>query len=296
MSDSKNSFGAEKIFWDLSDLYESTDSEKLENDKKEVKQLADDFAVKYRTRIKALTPKEFSAALQELEKIYDTVGRMNSFAYLIWSTNTEESRYGKLVSELTELSSQIQQKLVFFDVEWLEIDEEEAIHRINDESLSHYRHYLEASRRFKPYILEEKQEQVISAKSVTSREAWVRFFDETMGAARFALDGETLTEQEVLSKLHDSDRELRKRAAESLTNTFKTMSRSLTYIFNTILADKNINDTLRKYPSWISSRNLSNEIDDETVDTLIQSVTDQYKLVQRFYKLKKKITGLRCIV
>lgn len=291
MTESKNSYGAGNIYWDLNDLYGSIDSKKLADDKQKVNKLSEDFAAKYRTRIKVLTPAEFASALKELEAIYDLIGRMNSFAYLIWSTNTAESQYGKLVSELTELSSEIQQKLVFFDVEWLAIDEEEASHMIQDEALARYRHYLEASRRFKPYILDEKQEQIMSAKSVTSREAWVRFFDETMGAARFELDGETLTEQEVLSKLHESDRELRKRAADSLTVTFKNMSRTLTYIFNTILADKSTNDKLRRYPSWVSSRNLSNEIDDETVETLVHSVTDKYDLVQRFYKLKRDLLG-----
>ncbi len=291
MTEKKNTYGAGDIYWDLSDLYDSINSKELKGDKQRVVQLAEEFATKYRTRVEVLTPAEFSTALEELETIYDIIGRMNSYAYLIWSTNTADSNYGKLVAELTELSSEVQQKLVFFDVEWLAIDEEEAAHMIQDNALLHYRHYLETSRRFKPYILEEKQEQIMTAKSVTSREAWVRFFDETMGAARFDLDGETLTEQEVLSKLHESDRDLRKRAAESLTTTFKNMSRPLTYIFNTILADKSTNDKLRGYPSWISSRNLSNEIDDETVETLVNSVTGQYDVVQRFYKLKCDLLG-----
>ena len=70
----------------------------------------------------------------------------------------------------------------------------------------------------------------MSAKSVTGRTAWNRYFDETLGAARFELDGKTVTEQEVLSKLHDPDRELRKRAHQSLTKTFGELSRSLTLV------------------------------------------------------------------
>lgn len=291
MTESKPSYGAEKIFWDLSDLYESIDSDKLKNDKKKVLSLADSFAEEYRTRVSTLSVGDFSKALEKLEQIYDLLFRMGSFAHLIWSTNTGDSAYGKLISDITELSSTVSQKLVFFEVEWLKIDEEKAQTLINADKLARYKHYLETSRRFKPYTLEEEQEQIMTAKSVTSREAWTRFFDETLGAARFDFDGEQLSEQELLSKLHESDRDVRQRAAKVITDKFKEMSHPLTYIFNTILADKQINDKIRKFPSWISSRNLSNEIKDETVETLVQSVTDKYSLVQRYYKLKRKILG-----
>jgi oligoendopeptidase F len=35
--------------------------------------------------------------------------------------------------------------------------------------------------------------------------------------------------------------------------------RTRTFVFNTILLDKSIDDRLRGYPTWISSRNLANE-------------------------------------
>jgi oligoendopeptidase F len=85
---------------------------------------------------------------------------------------------------------------------------------------------------------------------------------------------------------------MRKRAHQSLTSTFRDHSRTLTYVFNTILSDKHTNDKLRGYDSWISSRNLANEIDQTTVDSLITSVTGKYDLVQRYYKLKRNLLGV----
>ena len=176
-------------------------------------------------------------------------------------------------------------------MEWLKIGEEQASLLIDDPALAHYRHYLETSRRYKEHILSEKEEQVLSAKKVTGRSAWNRFFEETLGATRFELEGEELTEQEMLSKLHESDRELRKKAHAGLTDKFRELSRTLTFIFNTLLADKHTDDKLRNYDSWISSRNLANEIDDDTVQTLVESVTSSYGLVQRFYHLKRDLLG-----
>lgn len=288
---SKEKTGAENIHWDLSDLYDSVKDPNLQKDKKEAGELADDFARKYKNKVSGLEEEEMKHALQEYEGLLDLIGKIGSFAHLIWSTDTNNAEYGKLMQEANELSSEIHQKLVFFDVEWLSVDEDRAREFIESKTLVHYKHYLETSRRYKDHILSEKEEQVLSAKSVTGRSAWNRYFDETMGAARFELDGEELTQQEVLSKLHEPDRDLRKRAHASLTDTFRELNRSLTFIFNTILADKNTDDKLRGYSSWISSRNLANEIKDETVEVLINAVTNRYNLVQRFYELKRSLLG-----
>lgn len=283
--------GAENILWDLSDLYDSPDSAELKEDKERVRKLAENFAKKYKGRVAELNASEHSEALKEYEKIVQIAGKIGSYAQLIWSTNTEDSKLGKLLQDARELGSEISQKLVFFSVEWLKVEEEVANQLIESEELERWKHYLTTSRLYKKHTLGEEAEKVMSAKSVTSRSAWNRYFDETLGAARFELDGESLTEQQVLSKLHSPDRDLRRKAHASLTSTFKDHSRSLTFIFNTILSDKHTNDKLRGYDSWITSRNLANEIDQSTVDSLINAVTGKYDLVQRYYGLKKELLG-----
>ena len=293
MSNSKNETltGAEEITWDLSDLYASIDDPELEKDKEKVRNLAKDFSDKYKGRVSDLTAEEHAESLNEYEEIAQLAGKIGSYAQLKWSTNTEDPALGKLLQEARELGSEISQTLVFYSVEWLKVGDEEANKLIENPVLGKWKHYLETSRLYKPHTLSEEAEQVMSAKSVTSRSAWNRYFDETLGAARFDLDGDSLTEQQVLSKLHSPDRDLRKRAHQSLTTTFKDHSRTLTFVFNTILSDKQTNDKLRGYDSWISSRNLANEIDQSTVDSLINSVTGKYDLVQRYYRLKKELLG-----
>lgn len=283
--------GAENIQWDLSDLYKSPDDPALESDRKKVLKKADKFNAAYRGKIADLNASEFAEMLRDYEEMIQKLGKIGSYSHLIWSTNTEDPELGKLLQQANELGSEVSQKLVFSDVEWLKVDDEKANKLIHSDELKKWRHYLEVSRMYKEHTLSEEAEQVMSAKSVTGRAAWNRYFDETLGAARFELDGEELTEQQVLSKLHNPDRELRKRAHSSLTETFRGHSRSLTFIFNTILADKYTNDKLRNYDSWITSRNLSNQTNTETVNALVNSVTGNYALVQRYYKLKCKLLG-----
>lgn len=286
-----NLTGAEQIQWNLSDLYISIDDEQLTADQQKLKDLARQFAEKYRGEVASLNAADFKEALKTYEKILDLAGKLGSYAQLIWSTNTNKPEYGKLMQHIQELSSQIHQELVFFDVEWLQTDDAKAQRFIENDALSHYKHYLETSRRYKEHVLSEAEEKILSAKSVTGRAAWNRFFNETLSAARFDIDGEKLTEQQALSQLHKSSRNTRKKAHGALTETFRKMSRTTTYIFNTILADKQTDDRLRHYKSWISSRNLANEIDDETVDTLVNAVVENYGLVHRFYRLKKRLLG-----
>lgn len=283
--------GGEQVKWDLSDLYQSPDDPALKEDRESVLDEAEMFAERYKGKVSSLTKEEFLTSLREYEQILQKAGKIGSYAHLIWSTHTEDPRMGKLLQEANELGSEIRQRLVFYDVEWLSLEEDRAGNWIRSDILKPYRHYLETSRYYKPHILEEKQEQILTAKTVTGRSAWNRYFDETMGAARFDLDGKELTEQQVLSKLHNSDRGLRKRAHQSLTRKFKDLSRTLTFIFNTLLADKHTNDKLRGYKSWISSRNLANQTDSDTVDALVQTVTGRYPLVQRYYHLKRKLLG-----
>jgi oligoendopeptidase F len=291
MSEKKYKNGSENVFWDLSDLYKGTDDPAIESDKKRLLSLTDAFAGKYRGNIASLDAHGLAALLREYESISDTLGKLGSFVYLQWSTNTENPEYGKLLQSVTEFSSELSQKLVFFDVEWLAVDDDYAEALEASAELRIWKHFLESSRRYRNHILSEKEEQILTAKSVTGSKAWVRYFDETLGAARFELDGQQYTEQEVLSKLHEPDRALRVRAADSLTVGFHQHKRTLTYVFNTLLADKATNDGLRRYPSWISARNLSNQITDDAVDTLVNSVVDHYPVVQRYYMLKRELLG-----
>ncbi len=284
--------GAEEVCWDLSDLYKNPNDPAIEADRKKVLELAASFEASYRKRVTELSPAEFAEALDRYSEIVEIMSRLSSFAYLNWTINTEDPALGKAVQETTEHSSELSQKIIFFTIEWLDLDEDSARKLIHSKELSFYSHYLETSRLDKPHMLEEKEEKILSAKSVTGARAWVRFFDETLGASRFQFNGEELTESQILSKMSDPDRDVRREASMVFTEGLVRMKHPLTYVFNTLLADKHTNDRLRKYPHWLKPRNLANEISDESVQALVDAVTGQYLLVHRFYRLKKQLLGV----
>lgn len=282
--------GAEEVKWDLTDLY--SDHESLEREIAEVDSEANEFARIYRGKVDSLNAEELADSLSLFEKLQDRMGRAFTYVFLNWCTNTDDSERGALMQKIREQGTLIGQKVLFYEIELIQLEDNKAAKLLSSRELDSFRHFLEILRLRKKHILSEPEEKILAEKSVTGPEAWNRFFDETLGRARFSFRGKELTEQEILAKLYDAERNVRKDAADSFTEGLRKQIKSLTFVFNTILAEKASDDRLRSYDHWLASRNLSNEISDEAVDALISSVTDRYDLVARFYRLKKRILGL----
>ncbi len=288
----ENQTGAEDVLWDLSDLYAGVDDPQIEKDIQLTDAQTDKFASELRGKIATLDPEEFYEAVAEYEAIIENATKLGAYAHLIWTTDAANPRYGALLQRLTEWAAQLKQKLVFFELEWINAPEEFAKQMLEHPVLAHYQHWLETARRYQPHRLSEPEEKILAEKSVTGSSAWGRFFSELMGNTRYPFEGEDLTQSAILAKLYEPDRDVRKRASEAFTEVLREKLPILTFIFNTLAADKASDDRLRNYPTWISSRNLDNEVDDQVVDTLINAVTSRYDIVARYYRLKRKLLGV----
>ena len=226
-----------------------------------------------------------------METIYDLRGRLGAFAFLNFSTDTAQPEYQAAVARVEELESRLSQQLVFFELEWNALEDEQAKAILDDPAIADYRYYLEAERRYRPYNLSEAEEQISIEKSVTGSSAWTRFFTQLTSAFRFDWLGEQVNMTFVLNKLRDADRDTREMAWRKLTDKLHEKQMELTFIFNTLALDKANSDRRRGYASWVSSRNLSNKASDEVVEALVQTVTGNYDLVARHYHLKRALLG-----
>jgi oligoendopeptidase F len=282
--------GAERARWNLKDLYPSQAA--LEQDMASASSAAGVFRERYYGKVGTLDASQLARSLEELEAIIDRLGRAYTYAYLHWVTDTNDQSRGALLQKVKEEYTATSQELIFFDLEWARTDEARAKALLEQEPLQAYRHYLELLLRRKDYMLSEAEEKILADLDISGRSSWNRYFDESLSALRFDFDGKSVSEQEVLSKLHEKDRAVRRMAATSLSDGLKSEIRTLTFISNTLLADKNIKDRVRGYPHWLASRNLDNEVPDATVEALIEAVTSRYDLAERFYGLKRKLLGL----
>ncbi len=288
----ENKTGAEDVVWDLTVFYQEENDPAIQRDMDALAAEVDQFTQAYRGRVAQLDNEEMCEALQTLESIFDKGGRIGGFASLAFSTDTANPKLGALIQKATEFDAQVNQKMVFFELEWNQVEDEQAQALIADPLLEKYRHYLQAERRYKPYQLSEAEEQLLSEKSVTGRSAWTRFFTQLTSAMRVDYDGEKLSLTQVLTKLHDADRDVRRKANASITAGLRDKSMELTYIFNVLTADKASDDKRREYPSWVSARNLSNKAPDDVVNALVEAVTSNYDIVAEHYNLKRILLGV----
>lgn len=282
--------GTTGVIWQLADLYQGVDDPKVTTDlawcEDEAKAVKEQFA----DRVAELGPDELGALVLRLEKLETMLVRVATFAFLNFTTQIQNAQAGAFLQKIKEAGSRVSRETVFFELEWSKADESKAESLLGSAAISHYRHHLASMRRYAPHLLSMAEETLLIEKAPVGRSSWTNLFEKVMGNLKF---GERQrTEEEVLTDLYSPNRDVRAVAAGELTAGLTSQLHVLTHIFNTLLADKMIDDRLRSYPCWVSSMNLYNELADHTVEVLVDAVTSRYDIVQRYYCLKKEILGL----
>jgi oligoendopeptidase F len=284
----------ESVAWDLEPLVDGEGEAGADRLLAEAGQRATAFAQQHAGKVADLDGPGLAAAVQELGDLSELVGRAGSYAYLRFAVDTADPANGALLQRVQELGTAIETKLLFFELEWAALPDERADELLGAESLDQARHHLRNARRYRPHLLTEAEEKVMAEKSVTGSAAWSRLFSEVTTAVRVQLDGadEPVALDVALANLMSPDRELRAHVARQVSIALEPTLRIRGYILNTLMADKATDDRLRAYPSWISSRNLSNEASDESVQALVDAVRESYEIPRRWYRLKARLLGV----
>lgn len=285
------SIKTEDIIWKLADLYQSTDDPNIEEDLKNLRFMADEFSKKYRGSMAGIDPKSLYEAVCAIEDIAQLLGKIESFAFLNYSTQSQDAKAGAFLQKVYEVESEIKKEILFFDLEWANLEDRTAEDLLQSHEVERYRHYLMTIRRYKPHQLSEVEEKLLAQKEPTGINSWVRLFDTILSQKGFGK--RKRTEEEVLADLYSPNREKRRKASDDLTSGLSEYLHILTHIFNTILSESMIMDRLRVYPQWISSRNLSNEVDEKMVCALKDAVKSRYDIPIRYYRLKKRLLGYK---
>lgn len=284
--------------WNLDDLYESQTSDAFQKDLKWTQSAAVDFESRWKNKLQNATQSSgengLGAAIREYEQIEEVMGRIASYAGLLYFSNTLDMEsakfYGDMQAHITDASAH----LIFFTLELNRIDENDIACAIqNDDLTAHYKSWILDLRKDKPHQLEENVEQLFHEKSITGHGAWNRLFDETMADLRFEVDGEKMPLEPTLNLLQEADPAIREKAAKALVDTFSNNLRIFTLITNTLAKDKEISDRWRGFEDIADSRHLANRVEREVVDALMTSVKNAYpRLSHRYYKLKAKWLGV----
>jgi oligoendopeptidase F len=283
--------------WDLSDLYSGLDSPEIASDLARSDAQCRAFEERYKGKLAALASrpdggKALAAAVRELESIDDLIGRIASFASLIYSGNTADPIRAKFFGDVQERITTSSSHLLFFSLELNKIEDVVVERAMADPALGHYRPWIEDIRKEKPHQLEDRIEQLFHEKSVTGQGAWNRLFDDTVAGLRFKIGARTLPIEPALNLLQDRNPATRKAAAEALGRTFAQHLRTFTLITNTLAKDKEISDRWRGFADIADARHLANRVEREVVEALVAAVRAAYpRLSHRYYALKARWFG-----
>ena len=280
--------------WDLEPLVDGAGPDGVLALLDEAKERAGAFAAAHRGKVAELDAAALAAAMHELEELGDAVGRAASYASLAFSVETQNPERGALLQQVQERGAAIETELLFFDLEWNQLEDEPAEALLASDELAFCRHHLRTLRRYRPHQLSEPEEKILTETAVTGRSAFARLFTEQISAVTVEVpDAEEPVElMTALSRLQSPDREVRRVTAERVTEALEPGLRTRAFISNTLLADKSTKDRLRSYEHWLASRNLANEASDESVQALIEAVVGRYEIARRWYRLKARILGL----
>ncbi len=283
-----------EVTWDLSHLLDGGDEAAVADLLDDADRRATALSAE-RGRISGYGADELVRFMTGMAELHDALGRAGAYASLRFATDMTDSARSALLQRVQERATAIHTRLLFFDLEWAALDDAAVADLLADERLDVCRHHLESERRYRQHLLSEPEERILTEKAATGRSAWSRLFSELTSTLQVVLDGEPATLEAGLSRLQSHDPVVRREAAAAVTASLAPGLSTRAFVFNTLLHDKAVDDRLRGYPSWLSSRNLSNEASDESVQALVEAVRSRFDIPHRWYALKAQVLGVERI-
>ncbi len=280
--------------WDLSPLLDGVEAGGVDSLLSRADASAAAFRELHQGRVAQLTAAGLAGAMRALAEIHELIHRVSIYAELRMAADTADAASGALFQRVNERTTALETQLQFFDLEWTQI-EDAAAERLLTEAgagLEQSAYHLRTIRNKRPYLLSAPEERILSETRMAGQQAWTRLFLEEEAALEVELEGDRVSFTVAYNQWSDPDRERRIAAVDAAIVAMAPEGRTRAYIYNTLLNDRAIEDRLRGYPSWLSSRNLENQIEDSSVAALVEAVQTRNDIPHRWYAIKARLLGL----
>ena len=273
--------------WDLTDLYDGIADGAIAADIAACRQEAEQLEAAWQGRLADADGAALAGLIADYERILEMLGKAQSHAQLLFAASTTDSQIARHHQSIREASADIGARLLFIELELAALDDAHVTQLLDTPALAVWQPWLRRVRAWAPHQLAPDMERMLAERAPSGRGAWVRLFDETAAALRFPFGGADVTEAEILNALSSPNGDERRAAGESLSTTLKDNERLLSLVLNTIAKDKEVEDRWRGFARPVDSRNLDNDVDDDTVDALFGAVDSRNAdLAHRYYRLK----------
>ncbi len=282
--------------WDTTPLYAGPQAPELSRDFQTGEAAARLFRETWLGRIVELDAAALLTALTAYEALHEQLSKPQLYAHLLFAANSEHDPHKQLSQQAMEFGNRVTREILFFELELMQIADDRFAALLDDPGLANYRHFLAGVRKFRPYALPEREEQLLKQKNLTGSEAFARLFEELSASLRFpfTMDGEEreMTGEELLALLHHPDGAVRERAFATFLDGHAGHAIVLSTIFNTVALDHGQELELRGYRHPMEPTNIGNELPDQVVENLMAVSETNYPLARDYFRLKARLLGL----
>lgn len=283
-----------KLNWNLDELEGD-----FEKERKDILDHVENFSKKWKNRGDYLeNPGILKSALDEYGEVSSKISGKEY--YYFWLKNKLDQNNSEIKARFLDtenFSKNIENEISFFVLNISKIPIEKQNEFLSYEGLEEYRNFIRRIFETAKYKLSEKEEKIMNLKSTGSYSMWKNMLSSFLSNEEVEVLDEneevsTKNFSELFGLICSKNKKVRDSAAKELNKIFEKHLDSAEAEINAVLLDKKINDELRYYERPDKSRHVSDDIESETVDSLIESVSEKFHLSKKFYELKSKLLGL----
>ncbi|MEK0345925.1 MAG: M3 family oligoendopeptidase [Nitrosopumilus sp.] len=283
--------------WDLSELVKNPKSQAFQNQIKELENQAKRFEkIKLKLDPK-MASKKFKNILKEIEEISGKMSKIGGYASLSYSSDTQSDEATSLMTKMSKLGSEISNRILFFDLWWkTQIDEKNAKRLIKDSG--ELTEYLTHKRLFAKYSLSEPEERIINTLDVTGISALVKLYDKITNSYEYKMKignkTKKMTREEITNYVRNTSPKIREAAYKTILTKYTENKGVIGEIYqNIVLNWRDEGIEIRGYDSPISMRNIGNNIDDKTIESLLAVCRKNSPIFQKFFLQKAKMLKIK---
>ena len=283
--------------WDLSELVKDPKSTTFQKQISDLEALAKKFE-RIKSKLDPKMPsKKFMDILHEVEEISEKMSTIGGYASLSYSADTQSDEATSLMTRMSKLGSEISNKILFFDLWWkTQVDDKNAKRLIKDSG--ELSEYLSHKRLFAKYALSEPEEKIINTLDVTGISALVKLCDKMTSAYEYKMKVggkiKKMTREEITNYIRSTNPKIRETAYKTILTKYTENKGVIGEIYqNIVLNWKDEGIEIRGYKSPISMRNIGNDVDDKTIESLLTGCRKNSSVFQKFFIQKAKMLKMK---
>jgi len=283
--------------WDLSELAKNPKSLEFQKQVKELEKQAEKFEKIKSALDPKISSKKFLNILHQVEEISEKMSKIGGYASLSYSSDTQSDEATSLMTRMSKLGSEISNKILFFDLWWkIQVDEKNAKRLMKD--TGEISEYLLHKRLFAKYALSEPEERIINTLDVTGVSALVKLYDKITNAFEYKMKIEnkikSMTREEITNYVRNTNPKIREVAYKTILTKYSENKGVVGEIYqNIVLNWKDEGIEIRGYKSPISMRNIGNDVDDKTIESLLLVCKKNAPVFQKFFVQKAKMLNMK---